>query len=64
LRENQGADNKPRPKQIRVRITVKPENTATVKLYKGLGFTHAGKCTLAEALVANGDGELIPADGG
>jgi ribosomal protein S18 acetylase RimI-like enzyme len=64
LRENKTADNRSRPKQIRVRIMVKPENTATVKLYEGLGFTHAGKCTLAEALVANGDGELVPADGG
>lgn len=42
--------------KIRVRTMVKPENTAMVKLYEGLGFTHAGKCTLAEALKANGDG--------
>ncbi|KAL1794009.1 hypothetical protein ACET3X_007430 [Alternaria dauci] len=64
LRENKGADGKPRPKQIRVRIMIKPENTVTVKLYEGLGFKHAGKCTLAEALVANGDEELVPVDGG
>ena len=43
---------------------VKPENNAMVKLYEGLGFMHAGKCTLAEALKANGDGELVPVDGG
>jgi ribosomal protein S18 acetylase RimI-like enzyme len=64
LRENEVSNNESRPKQIRVRIMVKPENTATVKLYEGLGFAHAGKCTLAEALIANGDGELVPADGG
>jgi GNAT superfamily N-acetyltransferase len=64
LRENKASDSIPRPERIRVRIMVKPENTATVKLYEGLGFAHAGRCTLAEALIANGDGELVPADGG
>lgn len=64
LSEHKPAYGKPRPKQIRVRIMVKPENTAMVKLYEGLRFTHAGKCTLAEALKANGDGELVPVDGG
>jgi ribosomal protein S18 acetylase RimI-like enzyme len=64
LQENGAADGKSRPGQIRVRIMVKPENTATVKLYEGLGFAHAGTCTLAEALIANGDKELVPADGG
>lgn len=64
LRENKTSDSKPRPKHIRVRIMIKPENTATVKLYEGLGFAHAGTCTLAEALVANGDKDLVPANGG
>ena len=56
LREHKPTYGKPRPKQIRVRTMVKPENTAMVKLYEGLGFTHAGKCILAEALKANGNG--------
>ncbi|KAF5695610.1 GNAT family acetyltransferase acetyltransferase [Fusarium denticulatum] len=43
-----------------VRLMVKPQNTATVHLYEKLGFETVGKCTLAEALVANGDGHLIP----
>ena len=43
---------------------VKPENTVTVKLYKGLGFVQAGRCTLAEALRANRDAEMIPEDRG
>lgn len=64
LREHKPTYGKPRPKQIRVRIMVKPENTAMVKLYEELRFTHAGKCTLAEALKANGDGELVPVDRG
>ncbi|KAF7673433.1 hypothetical protein GT037_008756 [Alternaria burnsii] len=64
LREHKRAYGRPRPEQIRVRVMVKPENIATVKLYEGLGFMHTGKCTLAEALKANGDGKLVPADGG
>jgi hypothetical protein len=39
---------------------VKPENHVTVNLYSRLGFTTVGKCTLAEALKANGDGHLLP----
>ncbi|KAH7066353.1 putative GNAT family acetyltransferase [Paraphoma chrysanthemicola] len=58
------AASKPRPELIRVRIMVKPENVATVQMYQSLGFTDAGRCTLAEALVANGDEALVPADGG
>ncbi|OAL07132.1 hypothetical protein IQ06DRAFT_7477 [Phaeosphaeriaceae sp. SRC1lsM3a] len=60
----EAATDKPRPGLIRVRIMVKPENVATVKLYQALGFTDAGRCTLAEALIANGDEALVPADGG
>jgi ribosomal protein S18 acetylase RimI-like enzyme len=48
--------------KVWVRLMVKPENHATVSLYRGLGFAEAGKCTLAEALVANGDRDLLPAD--
>ncbi|KFY50575.1 hypothetical protein V496_09297 [Pseudogymnoascus sp. VKM F-4515 (FW-2607)] len=46
--------------QIVVRIMVKPENVATLRLYDGLGFERAGYCTLEEALRANGDTDLIP----
>lgn len=48
------------PREVWVRLMVKPENHATVSLYRGLGFAEAGKCTLAEAMVANGDKELLP----
>lgn len=48
------------PKHVRIRLMVKPENHATVKIYRQLQFTQVGKCNLAEALVANGDGELVP----
>ncbi|KAJ3541908.1 hypothetical protein NM208_g4374 [Fusarium decemcellulare] len=47
---------------VLVRLMVKPQNTATVHLYQKLGFETVGKCTLAEALVANGDGHLLPDD--
>ncbi|RAH64642.1 GNAT family N-acetyltransferase [Aspergillus aculeatinus CBS 121060] len=56
------ASYRPSPSKVWVRLMVKPENQATVGLYRGLGFGESGKCTLAEALVANGDAELLPAD--
>ena len=56
LREGQGNGSP----GVVVRIMVKPENTVTLRLYEGLGFKHAGRCTLEEALRANGDAELIP----
>lgn len=49
------------PPKVVLRIMVKPENTVTLRLYEGLGFKHAGRCTLQEALMANGDADLIPA---
>ena len=49
--------------QIVVRIMVKPENVATLRLYDGLGFVRAGYCTLEEALRTNGDADLIPRGG-
>ncbi len=64
LRKTKTSLGKEHPAQIRVRIMVKPENTATIKLYEGLGSAHAGQRTLGEALIANGDAELIPEDGG
>ncbi|KAM0541145.1 hypothetical protein ACHAPJ_013362 [Fusarium lateritium] len=54
-------ENRQKPKAV-VRLMVKPQNTATVHLYRKLGFETVGKCTLAEALVANGDGHLFPDD--
>ncbi|KAF9889187.1 hypothetical protein FE257_007676 [Aspergillus nanangensis] len=48
--------------EVWVRLMVKPENHATVRLYRGLGFENVGVCTLAEALVANGDEHLLPKD--
>lgn len=57
LRERKGTGG---PRLVVVRIMVKPENVATLRLYGGLGFERAGLCTLEEALRANGDAELIP----
>lgn len=46
----------------RVRIMIKPDNHTVRGLYTGLGFQEVGKCTLGEALRANGDAELIPVE--
>jgi hypothetical protein len=46
----------------RVRLFCDPKKTYLVNLYKKMGFEEAGNCTLREAFVANGDGELIPRD--
>ncbi|CAH0039968.1 unnamed protein product [Clonostachys solani] len=48
------------PKQVRVRIMVKPDNHVTLGLYRSMGFVDAGTCTLEEALRANGDADLLP----
>lgn len=56
------ASYKDSPSEVWVRLMVKPGNHATVSLYRGLGFAEAGKCTLAEALIANGDKDLLPED--
>ncbi|KAL1967367.1 hypothetical protein VTN77DRAFT_3151 [Rasamsonia byssochlamydoides] len=50
----------PHPTQVRVRLMIKPENHVVVNMYRQLGFAEAGRCTLAEALIANGDRELLP----
>lgn len=50
------------PRGIQVRLMVKAGNRVTVELYRRLGFTHAGTATLVEALVANGDADLLPKD--
>ena len=36
------------------------ENTAAVKLYASMDWEDVGRCTLAEALMANGDEEMLP----
>ncbi|KAJ5917275.1 Acyl-CoA N-acyltransferase [Penicillium verhagenii] len=50
------------PPNIQVRLIVKAGNDVTVELYRRLGFIHAGKATLVEAMIANGDEHLIPKD--
>lgn len=50
------------PPSVHVRLMVKPENHATVRLYQQLGFVHVGNCTLVEALVANGDAGFLTRD--
>ncbi|KAK4497254.1 hypothetical protein PRZ48_011704 [Zasmidium cellare] len=44
----------------RVRIMIKRDHQEVRVLYEGLGFEEVGRCTLGEALRANGDGNLIP----
>jgi len=51
-------------RKSRMRIMIKPDNIVVKKLYYGLGFEDAGKCTLAEAFIVNGDEDMLPADGG
>ncbi|KAJ6780089.1 hypothetical protein PWT90_01018 [Aphanocladium album] len=50
------------PFQVHVRLMIKPDNQAIVRLYEGLGFTQTGNCTLEEAIRASGDGHLLPED--
>ncbi|KAJ3493231.1 hypothetical protein NLG97_g4864 [Lecanicillium saksenae] len=52
----------PSPFQVHVRLMIKPDNQAIVRLYEGLDFTQTGKCTLEEAIRASGDGYLLPDD--
>ncbi|KAF4637731.1 hypothetical protein G7Y89_g337 [Cudoniella acicularis] len=51
-------------KACRVRIMIHPDNAVVKRLYDGMGFVDAGRCTLSEAFVQNGDESLLPADGG
>lgn len=48
----------------RMRIMIHPKNVLVKTLYGNLGFEEAGKMTLVEACVANGDAEMVPSDGG
>ena len=45
-----------------MRLVVKVGNHVSGKFYRRLGFTHAGKATLVEALMANGDEGLLSKD--
>lgn len=47
-----------------MRIFIHPHNVIVKKLYASLGFVDAGLITYMEAVVANGDPGLLPADGG
>jgi GNAT superfamily N-acetyltransferase len=53
---------RPEPKNVNVRLMVKWGMNATLRLYQQLGFEVVGNCTLAEALIANDEGDLLPAD--
>lgn len=55
----QERQQKPR---VLVRLMTKADNTATIRLYRKLGFEVVGKSTLVEGLVTNGDGNLLPED--
>jgi hypothetical protein len=46
----------------RFRFFAHSNNKLVVGLYEGMGLTDAGRVTLAEGFVANGDSNLIPAD--
>lgn len=50
------------PKNVTIRLMVKWGMDATLRLYQQLGFEVVGSCTLAEALIANGEGDLLPVD--
>ena len=43
-------------------LIVKANNTSAIRLYERLGFQYLRRCTLVEALIANGDGHLLPSD--
>jgi len=42
-------------RQVRVRAFTGPDNEISKKLYGGLGFLPVGKCTVAEAMLGNGN---------
>jgi GNAT superfamily N-acetyltransferase len=51
-------------RESRTRIMIHPRNIVVKRLYEGLGFVDAGRCTLAEAYRSNGDANMLPSDGG
>jgi GNAT superfamily N-acetyltransferase len=58
------ATHESKGRKSRTRIMIHPRNIVVKKLYEGLGFEDAGKCTLAEAYISNGDSNMLPSDGG
>ena len=50
------------PRDIQVRLIIKAGNQVAVEFYRRLGFVHGGRATLVEALIANGDEDLLPTD--
>ncbi|KAE9381706.1 hypothetical protein N431DRAFT_359987 [Stipitochalara longipes BDJ] len=58
------ATHESKGRKSRTRIMIHPRNIVVKKLYEGLGFEDAGKCTLAEAYISNGDANMLPLDGG
>jgi ribosomal protein S18 acetylase RimI-like enzyme len=48
--------------RARIRLFCSPKNEVVVSLYAGLGFVEAGRITLEEAFVANGDEGVLPRD--
>ena len=49
-------------KKARMRLFLRPDNIAALKLYEDLGYVNGGRVTLAEAMVLNGDKDLLPED--
>ncbi|KAF7877026.1 uncharacterized protein EAF02_008246 [Botrytis sinoallii] len=50
--------------KVRIRVFLHPENLTVKTLYRSVGFVETGFCTLAEAVVQNGNPETLPEDGG
>lgn len=51
-----------KPEDVRFRLMVKAGAHALLGFYEQLGFTEVANCTLAEAMIANGDGSSLPED--
>ena len=59
-RYQSNGDGNQEPRDVLLRIMVKPDNRNVISMYQSLGFLHTGVCTLEEALRANGDADMIP----
>lgn len=53
---------RPQPKTSQLDLIVKANNISAIRLYERLGSQHLRRCTLVEALIANGDSHLLPSD--
>ncbi|KAH8797351.1 hypothetical protein F5884DRAFT_848306 [Xylogone sp. PMI_703] len=58
------AEKEGKGSRTRVRIIIHPDNIVVKRLYDGLGFIDAGRCTLVEAYVTNMDDDMVPPDRG